>query len=236
MKRFYKTAVAEQAEGGWRVLLDGRGLKSVGGRPQIVPTGALAEALAAEWSCQGEQIDPASFFLRDLADYAIDVVASGRDAMIRGLVGYAETDTLCYRAEVGEPLRERQDAVWEPLLTAAERRWDVHFERIDGVVHQPQPLPTIVRMRKVLAAQDNFTLAALNTLTSLAASLVIGLAAIAPDADAEALWATANLEEDWQADLWGKDAEAEAHRARRFAAFEAAMNFACLAKAEPPLG
>jgi chaperone required for assembly of F1-ATPase len=236
MKRFYKTAAADHTEGGWRVLLDGRGIKSVGGRQQIVSTGALAEAMAAEWAGQGEEIDPASFFLRDLADYAIDVVAVGRDAMIRGLVGYAETDTLCYRAEPDEPLRERQDAVWEPLLATAEHRWDVHFERIGGVMHQPQPLPTIVRMRKVLAAQDNFTLAALNTLTSLAASLVIGLAAIDPDADAEALWAAANLEEDWQAELWGKDAEAEARRARRFTAFEAAMSFARLVRKEPPTG
>jgi chaperone required for assembly of F1-ATPase len=100
-------------------------------------------------------------------------------------------------------------------------------------MHQPQPLPTILRMRKVLAAQDSFTLAALNTLTSLAASLVIGLAAIAPDADAQALWRAANLEEEWQAELWGKDAEAEARRERRFGAFEAAMTFASLAREEP---
>jgi chaperone required for assembly of F1-ATPase len=88
-------------------------------------------------------------------------------------------------------------------------------------------------MRKVLAAQDSFVLAALNTLTSLAASLVIGLVALAPDADAAALWKTANLEEDWQVELWGRDAEAEASRARRFAAFEAAMAFARLAQTEP---
>jgi chaperone required for assembly of F1-ATPase len=233
MKRFYTAVTAELTEGGWRVLLDGRGIKSVGGRPQLLPTQALAEAMSAEWAAQGEEIDTTGFFLRDLADYAIDVVGTGRDPLIRGLVAYAETDTLCYRVEAGEPLRERQDAVWEPLLSMAEHRWDVHFERISGVMHQPQPLPTIVRMRKVLAAQDNFTLAALNTLTSLAASLVIGLAAVAPDADAQALWSAANLEEEWQAELWGVDAEAEARRARRFGAFEAAMTFACLAREKP---
>jgi chaperone required for assembly of F1-ATPase len=233
MKRFYTTVTAELTGGGWRVLLDGRGIKSVGGRPQLLPTRVLAEAMAVEWAAQGEEIDTARFFLRDLADYAIDVVGTGRDPLIRGLVAYAETDTLCYRAEADEPLRERQDAVWEPLLSLAEHRWDVHFERISGVMHQPQPLPTILRMRKVLAAQDSFTLAALNTLTSLAASLVIGLAAIAPDADAQALWRAANLEEEWQAELWGKDAEAEARRERRFGAFEAAMTFARLAREEP---
>jgi chaperone required for assembly of F1-ATPase len=236
MKRFYTTVTAELTEAGWRVLLDGRGIKSVAGRPQLLPTRVLAEAMCLEWADQGEEIDTARFFLRDLADYAIDVAGTGRDPLIRGLVAYAETDTLCYRAEAGEPMRERQEAVWEPLLSMTEHRWDVHFERISGVMHQPQPLPTIVRMRKVLAAQDNFTLAALNTLTSLAASLVIGLAAIEPDADARALWSAANLEEEWQAELWGKDAEAEARRARRYGAFESAMTFARLARENPVPG
>ena len=97
----------------------------------------------------------------------------------------------------------------------------------------PQPAATLARMQAVLEAESHFTLAALNTLTSLAASLVIALAALAPDAEAEALWDAANLEEDWQADLWGKDAEAEARRERRLAAFAAAMRFARLARAEP---
>lgn len=233
MKRFYKAVTVAPADGGWRVLLDGRGIRSVGGRPQVLPTRALAEALAEEWADQGEELDTAGFVLRDLADYAIDVAASGREDTIRGLIAYAGTDTLCYRAEPDEPLRERQEETWEPLLHAAEQRWDVHFERVDGIMHRPQPVATLARMQAVLDAESHFTLAALNALTSLAASLVIALAALAPEAEAEALWEAANLEEDWQADLWGKDTEAEARRERRLAAFASAMRFARLARAEP---
>jgi chaperone required for assembly of F1-ATPase len=233
MKRFYKEVTVAPAEGGWRVLLDGRAIKSVGGRPQVLPTRALAEALAEEWADQGEELDTGAFVLRDLADYAIDVASSSRADTIRALVAYAGTDTLCYRAEPDEPLRERQEEVWEPLLHAAEQRWDIHFERIDGIMHRPQPPATLARMQAVLEAESDFALAALNTLTSLAASLVIALAALAPDAEAEALWSAANCEEDWQADLWGKDAEAEARRERRLATFAAAMRFAALARAEP---
>ena len=122
--------------------------------------------------------------------------------------------------------------VWEPLLAAAEARWDIHFERIEGIIHRAQPAATLARMQAVLEAQDAFALAALNTLASLAASLVIALAAIAPGADAEALWNAANLEEDWQAELWGKDAEAKALRARRFGEFAGAMGFAGLVERE----
>lgn len=230
MKRFYAEATIGEADGGWRVLLDGRSIKTAGGRPQTVPTRALAEAMAAEWQNQGEKIDPAAFVFRDLTDFALDIVGSNRAAAIQTLLGFAETDTLCYRADPEDALHARQSHVWEPLLTAAEQRWQVHFVRVSGVIHQPQPPATLARLEAALAAQSDAALAALQTLASLAASLVIALAALAPEADAEALWNAANLEEDWQAELWGKDAEAEALRARRLAAFAAAMQFSGLAR------
>lgn len=230
MKRFYADAALDRVPGGWQVMLDGRGVKSQGGQAQVVPGEALGAALAAEWANQGAEIEPARFALRDLADFAIDVVAADRAAAIAGLLRFAETDTLCYRADEGEPLRQRQDDLWEPPLGAAEARWDVHFERVAGIVHRAQPAATLGRLRGALEAEDDFTLSALTTLASLSASLVVALAAIAPGAEAEPLWALANLEEDWQAELWGRDGETEARRARRLATFAAAMDFARLAR------
>lgn len=230
MKRFYKTAAAERTEDGWRVVLDGRPIKTVGGRAQVAPTEKLAKALAAEWNAQGEEIALEHFILRDQTDYALDVVAPDRGSAIRALLAYAETDTLCYRAEDGEALHDRQLAVWEPLLAAAEDRWQVQFERIGGVIHQVQPAATLARLEAELAVLDDFALTALRNTASLSASLVIGLAALEPDADPHALWNAANLEEDWQAELWGKDWEAMELRDKRFAAFAAAMRFAELSQ------
>lgn len=234
MKRFYKDAGTAAEAGGWQVTLDGRKVKTQGGNPQIVPSAALAAALASEWAAQGEEIDPDTFLLRDLADYALDVVEADRAAVIATLLRYGETDTLCYRAEPDEPLHARQIAVWEPLLTEAEARWDIHFERISGIIHRPQPAETINRLESVLAAQSAFTLAALNTLASLAASLTIALSAIEPGADIAALWDASELEADWQVEQWGEDFEATARRERRLAAFTAAARFAELTRSSPP--
>lgn len=230
MKRFYKEAGLATEGGAFRVTLDGRGVKTQGGRVQLVPTAALAEALAAEWSAQGEEIDPAAFVLRDLADLALDVIGPDRAGAIATLLRYAETDTLCYRADPDEPLHVHQQELWEPLLAAAEARYDIHFERISGVLHRPQPVGTLKRLEAVLAAKDDFALAALTTLTTLAASLTVGLAALEPQADIVALWQAAELEAEWQAQLWGRDGEAEARQSKRFAAFSAAARFAQLAR------
>ncbi|MCZ8322471.1 MAG: molecular chaperone [Novosphingobium sp.] len=230
MKRFYTEASAAPAGAGWQAQLDGRGVKTVGGRPQIVPTEALAGMLAAEWAAQEAEIDPKSFVLRDLADFAIDVIAADPATIRTALVRYAETDTLCYRADPGEALHRRQTERWEPVLAGAEARLGIRFERISGIIHQPQPAATLARLEQELVTLDPFALAALNTLTSLAASLVIGLAALEPEADTGALWIAAELEEEWQAEQWGRDAEAEDRRARRAEAFAAAVRFAALAR------
>lgn len=226
MKRFWKQVDVEAAGGGFLVALDGRGVKTQGGNAQVVPQRSLAQALAAEWAAQGETVDPAGFVLRDLADFAIDGVTPDRPGTIETLLRYADTDTLCYRADPDDALHARQQELWEPLVSAAEARWDVRFHRISGVLHQPLPAPTLARLCRALDAENDFTLSALTAMASLSASLIIALAALHEGANAQTLWAAAELEEEWQADLWGREQEAEERRARRFAAFSAAMSFA----------
>jgi chaperone required for assembly of F1-ATPase len=229
MKRFWKEVSVEPAEDAFRVTLDGRPLRTQGGNAQLAPSRVLADALAEEWRDQGETVDPAGFVMRDLADYAIDHVRTRRADVIAGLLRYAETDTLCYRADPDEALYRRQQDLWEPLLSTFEARHGVRMERVSGIIHKPQSPETLERLRAALEAKDDFTLAAIQTLAPLAASLSIALEAVEPGADAVRLFTAANCEEDWQAELWGWDAEAEKGRANKLAAFEAAVKFSQLA-------
>jgi chaperone required for assembly of F1-ATPase len=226
MKRFWREAKAVQGEDGWHVALDARRVKTQGGNPLAVPNKALADLLAGEWAAQGEEVEPGSFRHRDIADFAIDVVAPDRAAAIAALLRYAETDTLCYRADPEEPLFKRQQEVWEPLLAACEAREGVRFQRVSGVMHRPQDAAALETVRDRLDGFDDFTLAALTTLASLAASLTIALAALEDNAVGAMLWDAANLEEDWQAELWGRDWEAAERRERRKGDFLAAIAFA----------
>lgn len=231
IRRFYKDVTLGQHPGGFQVLLDGRGVKTVGGAPQIAPTEALGEALAAEWRQQGEKINPASLPLRDMADYAIDIVAADPASVARGLVAYAETDTLCYRADPDEPLHARQQEVWEPLLGAFEAAHGIALVRVSGVLHRPQPPQALAVLEARLLALEPFALAGVEAMTKLAASLVTALATLdaAHEEEPRALWQAVCLEEEWQAELWGRDWEAEERRARREADFLRAAAFARLA-------
>jgi len=226
MKRFYDAVGLQQQDGGWQVTLDGRGLKTVRGTAQVLPTQELAKAVASEWDIEGEELDPAAFPLRDMADYAIDIVAKTQAEVAENLLCFADTDTLVYRADPDEALYANQRDVWEPILTAFEAREGVSFKRISGIMHTPQDDALMATLKARILALDPFTLAALEAMTNLAASLTIGLSALEPDADKDGLWRAASLEEEWQADQWGREEEAEERRAKRASDFVRAHDFA----------
>lgn len=231
MKRFWKeVSVTAQDGAGWQVQLDGRAIKTQGRCAQWLPTRAVADLVAAEFAAQGEKVDPKSFVFRDLADFAIDMVRPDRRAHIAKLLSYAETDTLCYRADPEEPLFQRQQELWEPLVVQCEAAHGMVLERVCGIVHRQQSTSALAALRARLESEDEFTLAALIKLASLAASLVVALAALEDGADADMLFAAANLEEDWQAELWGQDHEAEMARNAKLEAFRKAVLFAGAAR------
>lgn len=230
MKRFYKDVSVAPVEGGcvkggWQVSLDARAIKTVQGAPQIVPTEALAMALAAEWDAQGEKVDASTMPLRDMADYAIDMVAPDPAALIAKTIAYGDTDTLLYRADPDEPLYVRQQEMWEPIVCAMENRLGTAFVRISGIIHRPQSDVTLEALHSELANQPPFALAAIEFMTHLASSLITGLSAATPRADALGFWNAANLEEDWQIEQWGRDEEAEERREKRTADFLKAREF-----------
>jgi len=99
MKRFYRETGVAADEGGYTVTLDGRPVRTPAKAALILPTRALAEAIAAEWDEQETEIRPHRMPLMQLASTAIDRVRPRRDAVIDEIAAFAERDMLCYRAD-----------------------------------------------------------------------------------------------------------------------------------------
>jgi chaperone required for assembly of F1-ATPase len=228
MKRFYTSASARAAGDGFEILLDGRPVKTPARAPLIVPSERLAAAAAAEWNGQGETIDPRSMPLTGLANAAIDRVAPDPGAFARSLELYGESDLLCYRAEHPEALKTRQAQMWDPLLAWARRRFDVDFEIVEGVVHRPQPEMTLRQFGQAVAVHSPFELAGLAPLVTIGGSLIIALALAEDAIGLETAWAAASLDEAWQLEQWGSDAEAEQVLAARREDFAAGHLFLTL--------
>ncbi|MFA5964052.1 MAG: ATP12 family protein [Sphingomonas sp.] len=227
MKRFWKE-VSVDAERG--IALDGRPVRTPGKVALTLPTPALAEAVADEWRAVEGEIDPRAMPLTGLANAAIDRIAPDPATFAAGLASWGESDLLCYRAESPQPLVERQAAAWDPLLDWARTRYDVHFVVTAGVMHQPQPTATLVRLAEAVATRSAFELAPLSTIVTITGSLVGALALIEGATDAATLWAAAHVDEDWQAELWGRDPLALAAYEERERDFAAAVRFLGLLK------
>ena len=230
LRRFYKEASAVACDGGFGILLDSKPLKTPARHPLVLPTRALAEAIAAEWRAQEQEIRPLSMPLMRLAATAIDRIRADRQSVVDEIAAYAGTDLVSYRAEGPPELVARQEREWQPLLDWLRRRYDVHLQVTRSVVPIPQAEGALARFRSVIAARDDFALAALHALTTNSGSLVIALAVAEGEIDAATGFRAGHLDELYQASLWGEDAEAAERRKSLAEDMESAARFLALSR------
>ena len=210
MKRFWTAAETVEADGGHAIALDGRRVKTPARADLLVPTHALAQAIAGEWNDCGETIDPGAMPLTGLANAAIDRIAPDKEAFAAGLASYGESDLTCYRAEGPELLVQWQQESWDALLEWARRRYDVDFRCQTGIMHVAQPDETVRKLRHAVASLNSFELAGLSPLVTIGGSLVAALAVFEEMVPAETAWEAVSLDDRWQLEEWGDDLEARA--------------------------
>jgi chaperone required for assembly of F1-ATPase len=225
MKRFWKDVTVEQDGSDWAIRLDGRPVKTPARVALAVPTSALAEAIADEWRSVGDIIDPRTMPLTGLANAAIDRVAPAKETFAEGIARYAEADLACYRAEGPRPLIERQEQSWDALLAWARRRYDVDFVTTSGLMHVAQPPATVEHLSHAVAALDAWQLAGLSPLVTIGGSLLAGLAVLEKALSPEKAWEAVTVDDRWQIEQWGADAEAEVALENRRHDFLAAARF-----------
>ena len=222
MKRFYKQVTVTPERG---ILLDARQVKTPLKASLILPTLALAEEVALEWRAQDKDILPHTMPFTGLANAAIDRVAADAQGFAAGLAQYGESELLCYRADSPPDLVARQDLLWNPLLAWARERYDVSFTLVTGVMHQHQPAEALTRLSATISARNPWELAALSPIVTIAGSLIIALAVLERELEADAAFDTAHLDELWQAEQWGEDWMAAETRAAHRKDFSDACRF-----------
>ena len=209
-KRFYKSVSTRELETGWQVELDGRPLKTPAKLGLIAPSKKLAELVAAEWDAQADVIDPGKMPLTRLANVAIDRAPETREELAEEVAKYTGTDLVCHLADGPTELRERQEKYWRPLRDWAGRTLGIVLLPVEGVIAMPQPDASTQAARDHALTLDNFRLTALAWATALYGSAVIALAVLHREIDATSAFRVARIDEDWQIEQWGEDAEAAA--------------------------
>jgi chaperone required for assembly of F1-ATPase len=223
--RFFEEARVEAGVNGYRLLLDGKPVKTPKGRPLSVPTRALAEALAREWNALGTQVDPARLPLTRLANTAIDGLALNRALVLQDLVRYAGSDLICYRCAEPAALALRQAQAWDPLIVWAAEALDADLVITTGVLHRAQSEDAVDALAGAAWRFDDFALTALHMATGLTGSLVLALALAHGRLDAADAWRLSSVDETFQIEQWGQDEEAQTRAANHAAALADAERF-----------
>ena len=213
-KRFYETAEAVEAAGGHGIALDGKPVRTPAGHPLAVPGGALARAVAGEWAAQGETIDRETMPLTRLVCTGLDLVPGRRPEIVAEVAAYAETDLVCYRADEPPALARRQAAAWEPLVAWADERYGARLAVTSSITPVAQAPEALEALRDAVEGEEDVALAGLSTATQAFGSLVIALAMRAGRLDAGAAADASLVDERYQLERWGEDAELAARCAR----------------------
>lgn len=228
MKRFWTDVTVEPRSGGFGISLDGRAVRTPEREELIVSSERLAAAIAEEWRNSDEEIDPRAMPLTGLANAAIDRVATEPAVFAADLVRYGESDLLCYRADGPQALVDRQSESWDAMLDWARQRYDIDFSCTKGVIHVAQPQSLVKCLAQVVADLAPFQIAGLSPLVTISGSLVASLAVFEGALPPEEVWEAVSLDDRWQVEKWGVDAEGQAMLDARRRDFLAAARFLSL--------
>ncbi len=213
MTRPYREVHVVSDGRGHGIKLDTKPLRTPAKAELIVPSLALAEAIAGEWRAQGDKIVLPSMPLTRLASGALDLLSARREAVVTEIANYAGTDLVCYRASHPPELVKRQQMLWQPLLDWLTEYFDAPLHITMGVTPLTQPAPSLAALKDAVASHDDMRLAALRLATTASGSVAIGLALLARRIDAGAAFAAAELDESFQIENWGEDPEQTKRRA-----------------------
>ena len=221
-KRFYKDVTIGEDGVDFRVLLDGKPIRSPAKNIISVPRLEIAEALQVEWDAQKDKIDPAMMPMTRLVNSIIDGVEEAREAILNEIVSYLGNDFLCYPASHPERLVERQKAHWMPVLDWAGAELGGRFVQASGVLAVEQSPVMGENLRRQWQSFDRFQLGAAHVLMTLTGSALLPFALWRAFLDEEAVWQAAMVDEDWNIEMWGEDEEALKRREFRRRDFDAA--------------
>jgi chaperone required for assembly of F1-ATPase len=232
MKRFWTATTITRAGDGFALLLDGKPMRLPGG--DVLPLGhqALAEAIAAEWSLPalGAEISYDDLPLTQLAATAALRIEDKHQAVVESIAAYGRSDLLCYRAADPVELQRRQREAWQPWLDWALRRHDAPLLTTEGIGFIDQPPQSLAILARAVAAEDNHGLAALGVIVPVLGSLVLGLAVIDGALHPGDAYRLSVLDELFQEERWGMEAEAAARRARAEADVRSAALYVTLTR------
>ena len=210
VNRFYETVSLGEEGGMFCLHLDGKNAKTPKRHLLATKYRPLAEQIVKEWDAITEEINFQAMAFTRLLSTAIDLGSDERDAWENIVVDYLKADLLCHRAELPAALVERQCEVWDPYLSFILKKFGADPSITAGiatVTHPPALLEAFATYLKELSIE---ALLGVKCAAENSGSAMLAVALFDSFATVDEIFDASRLDEHFQEEKWGVDAEAKA--------------------------
>lgn len=205
MKKFYKNVTISKSNGRFEINLDKNKLKTPLGTLFTVPTEPLAVAIATEWDSQQKLIKRHSMYLTSLCNTAIEnPTGRSKETVIQSVMHFLETDTLCFRLDEPPELEELQTNHWDPVVSWFNNRYEADVKPTTSIISPVISKNTQENLKKHLSSHNDWALVGIESAVHSLKSLILALALIDREVDAETALKLSRLELEFQVSRWGK--------------------------------
>ncbi len=198
----------KQAEG-FALLTNGKLLKTPLGNNIILPNQKLADAVAAEWAGQGSVLKKEQMPLTQIACIAMDMARKKRAELVEDILSYTDTDLVCYRTGETPELLAIQNEQLNPIIAWAKERFSIELTVTSGIMPVAQHPENKQRISDQLAIYNEWQLAVFASAAKTLSSVILSLAFVEKFINAEKAFNLSHLEETFETEKWGEDAEKE---------------------------
>ncbi|MFV0322397.1 MAG: ATP12 family protein [Alphaproteobacteria bacterium] len=217
-KKFWSHVEVKQNEYGYSIFLDGRVLKTPLKKSVSLPNLALAEAVAAEWQAQQGHIKPRTMPLSRLAMTVIDQLQDDpkmQSQWITEASQYLETDLLLFPSPSPQELYMKEQQQWLPLIEWSGAILHHQFHVHEGLSVSTYNQKAVERLKQHIQNYNLWKQAAYVTFVQICGSAIVALAVAEGKIDGDNAQKAVLVQEYYQRDQWGSDAELDAQIANK---------------------
>lgn len=209
MKRFYKyVTLTDKTAEGYGLLLDNKPVQTPARKNFFIKSYNIAQMVIKEWESQTENILPLTMPVSQMAMTLTDRVIPFRDKLESEILGYIDTDLICYRTDDPEQYKLIQEEKWNPFINWFQAKFDLDLQVTYGLSPLTQSDAVHQSIRKYMTSINHENFMALYIATLGTGSVILGLGFIAKDFSVDDILEAAFAEEKlkdkiYLADIYG---------------------------------
>ena len=213
MKKNWKTVkVKEKSVNSYEILLDNNILRTPLKNELIISNAKIAEEICKEWNQDIKFLNTDDMVFYGIISTSIDKIFDNRKQYIDDVLGFVDTDLICYRADKPVDLVQWQSKNWDPIILKVEKYINNKINISEGIMPLRQDKEIHLKITTFLTKFSDLEIAVLHRITNITGSIFLTLCILKNDKIKKNAFELSCLDELWQAENWGYEEEASKNR------------------------